>query len=486
MKRRTFLGVAAALVAACGSKNDNPSRPNDSGTGDADAGPSDGWPQLVPLQNTATTPARFEATLTAKVTPAFSLFGAPTELWTYNDQFPGPLIEVNEGDHVHITVQNDLPEETTVHWHGLPVPPDMDGQPMDPIPPGGSKLYMFDLPPGFAGTFWYHPHPHGRAGYQVAHGMAGMFVIKPKDDPLAAFPVRHLFIEDLKLADDGTIADIDRTDRMNGREGNHLVVNGVEKPAVTIRPGERQRWRIVNATSARFLRLSFGDGGGAPFTLVGTDGGLLQAPVSVTEVLLSPAMRAEIIVEGGAAGTSVALQALSYDRGNMLGHLVSTPFDVLTLTSQGDAVTDAPQIPASLRTIDAYADPGSVANKLTFSEVLTGGDMSFEINGQIYSMGRIDLTSKLGVVEEWDAYNSGDMDHPLHIHGTQFQVVSRKAADGTVTPDPLLAWRDVVILNPGTTVKLRIKQDFQGQRMVHCHILEHEDQGMMATLDVEP
>src|SRR5690348_6187869 len=128
MQRRTFLGVAAALLAACGSKDEGPSGAPSDGGGDADAGPSDGWPQIAPLKNTSTEPARFEATLTAKVTPAFSLFGKPTEMWTYDDQLPWPLVVVNEGDHVHITVQNDLPEETTVHWHGLPVPPDMDGQ----------------------------------------------------------------------------------------------------------------------------------------------------------------------------------------------------------------------------------------------------------------------------------------------------------------------------------------------------------------------
>jgi FtsP/CotA-like multicopper oxidase with cupredoxin domain len=499
MRRRTFLGLTATVpllqVLGCSGDEDMPTPQGDTGvdsgapdfgTDAADVQPEDGAPEtndyrpLTPLKNDSTTPGRFEAKLVVKPTMQ-RVLGKHLELWTYDELFPGPLIVVNEGDHVKITVDNQLPEETTIHWHGFPVPPSMDGQPMDPIAPGASKVYEFDLPIGFAGTFWYHPHPHMRAGYQVAHGLAGMFIVKPKDDPIPAeYVERHLFIEDLKLADDGTIAPIDRTDRLNGREGNHLVVNGLENPLVPIAPGERQRWRIVNATSARFLRLAIP---GHTLTQISTDGGLIEAPRKVTEVLLSPAMRVDLVIEGtGTPGSKVALQALSYNRGKMLGELISTQVDVLTLVYGTTPAATPKDLPAKLRTIEPFGAT-TKTQRLVFAEVLTGGDFSMFINGKSYDPARVDITSKLGELEEWEAYNSGNMDHPLHIHGTQFQVISRELA-GTVTPEPFLAWRDMAILHPGETVRLRIKQDFLGPRMVHCHILEHEDMGMMATQEV--
>jgi FtsP/CotA-like multicopper oxidase with cupredoxin domain len=502
MHRRSFLGLTATLplfhVLGCSGDEDMPSPKADAqidsavGDGstdalDADALDSDGAPltndlrPLTPLKNESTKAGTFEAKLVVKPTIQHVL-GKHIEVWTYNELFPGPLIVVNEGDHVRIAVENQLPEETTIHWHGFPVPPSMDGQPTDPILPGATKIYEFDLPLGFAGTFWYHPHPHMRTGYQVAHGLAGMFIVKPKDDPIPVeYVEKHLLIEDLKLEADGTIAPIDRTDRLNGREGNHLVVNGQENPLLAIAPGEKQRWRIVNATSARFLRLAIP---GHTLTHIATDGGLIEAPRKVAEVLIAPAERADVIVEGtGAAGTKVALQALPYNRGRMLGELISIQKDVLTLVYGTTPVTPPKELPAKLRTIVPYG-PTTKTQRLVFAEVLTGGDFSMFINGKSYENGRIDIVSKLGELEEWEAYNSGNMDHPLHIHGTQFQVVSRELA-GVVVPEPYVAWRDMAILHPGETVRLRIKQDFLGPRMVHCHILEHEDMGMMAVQDVQ-
>src|SRR4051812_18330441 len=206
MHRRTFLRLTASLplfhVLGCTSDEGMPA-PKDVG---ADAGPADlgtdaapdalaettddgppskAYQPLTPLKNDSTAPNTFEAKLVARASVQHVL-GSHVEMWTYNDLFPSPLIVVTEGDHVKITVDNQLDEETTIHWHGFPGAPSMDGQPTDPIAPGASKVYEFDLPADFAGTFWYHPHPHMRAGYQVAHGMAGMFIVKPKADPVPA------------------------------------------------------------------------------------------------------------------------------------------------------------------------------------------------------------------------------------------------------------------------------------------------------------
>ena len=183
--------------------------------------------------------------------------GTSTEFWTYNSSVPGPLIEVYEGDTVRIRLENQLAQETTVHWHGLPVPPDQDGNPMDPVAPGANRLYEFTLPVGSAGTYWYHPHPHEFTAEQVFRGMAGLFIVRSRTDPVpSAIEEKLLVVSDLRLAADGTIPPNSAMDWQNGREGNYLLVNGQHQPVLSIDPGQSQRWRILNATNARYLRLA--------------------------------------------------------------------------------------------------------------------------------------------------------------------------------------------------------------------------------------
>ena len=162
----------------------------------------------------------------------------------------GPLIDVREGDTVEIKFVNKLPQPSTIHWHGLPVPPDRDGNPSDPVAPGASRVYRFTLPKGSAGTYWYHPHPHMMTAEQVFRGLAGPFVVRAADDPLAGWPERNLFVSDLKLARDGTIAPNDMMDWMNGREGQFVLVNGARRPRIDVAGDER--WRVWNACSARY------------------------------------------------------------------------------------------------------------------------------------------------------------------------------------------------------------------------------------------
>ena len=161
---------------------------------------------LVRLANTSATPNEFAATLVAQRASKAMLPGTSTEFWTYNSMVPGPLIDVFEGDTVRILLENQLSQETTVHWHGLPVPPSQDGNPMDPVAPGAGRLYEFTLPVGSAGTYWYHPHPHEWTAEQVFRGMAGLFIVRSRTDPVpAAIEEKLLVISDLRLAADGTI-----------------------------------------------------------------------------------------------------------------------------------------------------------------------------------------------------------------------------------------------------------------------------------------
>lgn len=439
---------------------------------------------LVKLANTSSQPGLFRATLTAAPVNVPLLAGAPTQFWAYNGSLPGPLIEVMEGDTVEILFENRLPQATTVHWHGLPVPPDQDGNPHDAVAPGGKRLYRFSLPPGSAGTYWYHPHPHLTTPEQVYRGLAGAFVVRAKADPLQDIPERLLVISDLKLGQDGRIAPNDADDEMNGREGQFALVNAQRQPLLQFDRGGRERWRIWNASSARYLRLTLPD---AALTLVGTDGGLLERPVvGLTEVLLAPAERAEVIVDASGNKGRGELVATPYNRGKMGMVPAEQALSLLSVDFGKVAGASLKPLPAMLRGIDDLGRPMS-KKRVVFSEnmSMTGAkhSMQFLVNGQSFDMKRIDLVSKINQVELWEIVNESDMDHPFHIHGTQFQVIEREV-DGKVAPESYRAWHDTVNLKSGETVRLKMVQLFKGIRMFHCHILEHEGAGMMGQLQV--
>ena len=439
---------------------------------------------LVKLVNTSGRAGLFRAALVAAPMNLPLLAGAPTEFWAYNGSLPGPLIEVVEGDTVEILFENRLPQATTVHWHGLPVPPDQDGNPHNAVAPGQKRLYRFTLPMGSAGTYWYHPHPHITTPEQVYRGLAGAFIVRAKVDPLQDIPERLLVISDLKLGADGRIAPNDANDEMNGREGQFALVNAQRLPVLPFDRRGRERWRLWNASSARYLRLVLP---GTRLTLVGTDGGLLERPINgLAELLLAPAQRAEVIVDAGGNKGRVELVAAPYQRGKMGTVPAETQLGLLTVDfSQVEGAAQKP-LPVTLRRINELGRP-TAKKRVVFSEKMSmaGGqhEMKFLVNGKQFEMKRIDLVSKINQVELWEIANESDMDHPFHIHGTQFQVTEREL-NGTVTPEAYRAWRDTVNLKSGETVRIKLVQRFKGLRMFHCHILEHEGAGMMGQLQV--
>jgi bilirubin oxidase len=403
--------------------------------------------------------------------------GRPTAFWAYNDSVPGPAIELFEGETLALRFENRLPQPTTVHWHGLPIPADQDGNPHDAVPPGQAREYRFTLPPGSAGTYWYHPHPHGHTAEQVYRGLAGVFVVKSRNDPLAHLPERWLVLSDLKLDGDGQIAANSEADRMDGREGQFVLVNGAWQPRLTLGMGERQRWRVWNATSARVLKLALP---AHEVWLVGTDGGLIERPRRMAYVLLPPGARVELAVTGRfASGKPSGLLALPYARGKMMGPEQDKPLPLLGIEAGAAVATAA--LPRRLCTVAALPKP-TVRRRVVFSEDMANPAAMFLINGQTFDMDRVDFIGKVGEVEEWEIDNQADMDHPFHLHGTQFQVTERHDGKGW-KKEPYLAWRDVVNVPPEQKVRLRFRQDLPGPRMFHCHILEHEDAGMMGVLD---
>lgn len=472
---------------------------------------------LAKLKNTSKQKQRFQATLIAEPSTLTVAGRKPTEFWLYNGQLPGPQIEVYEGDTVEITFINKLPEATTVHWHGLPVPADQDGNPQDPVPAGTQRTYTFTLPEGSAGTYWYHPHPHGRTAMQVAKGLAGTFVVHAKKDPLAHLNLseQHWMISDLRLDTQGHIPDNQMLDWMNGREGQFVLINGQLQPKINL--STHTRLRIWNSCAARYLRLAIPQ---AKWLLIGTDGGLLeQAQGPLDELFIAPAERVEAILIADRSVQS-PLMSQYYDREKMM---VKEPAVDLTLAQLHIDAKAPLELPRTLRAFTELGTP-TAQKTVEFSEMemdhdqmpmdhsqmdmnhgqtpmqhgqmgMDHGQMAqhhdmmasmadmFLINGRSYDMQRMDLKSKVGEVEEWRVFNNSHMDHPFHIHGTQFQVVQREQKD-QITPEPFKAWRDTVNLRPYETVVFHVKQTMPGVRMFHCHILEHEDLGMMANLEI--
>ena len=438
-------------------------------------------PGSAVLENLSSVPSMVEVTLTAAPARLGLVPGAETKVFAYNGHIPGPVLEVREGDRVLVHFKNELPEPTTIHWHGLHLPIDADGSPLYSVAPGEQYDYVFTVQPGTAGTYWYHPHPHHRTGYQIAMGLYGAVIVRADDDPLpATLTEKLLILSDNRFLPDGSIDLADAhspqglVDEENGREGNTLFVNGATLPTLTIRSGDVQRWRVVNASAARVYRLALS---GHTFLHVGSDGGLFERPVEVDEIVLANSERVELLVRGtGPPGSRSVLQALPYDR-----YIPQTrppdwnqPRDLLTLRYTEEPPLPSVALPDRLRPIPALDPAQATATRLM---VLTQG----LINGKAMDVNRVDVTASLGATEVWEIENLVGMDHPFHLHGFRFQVLDRNGV-----PEPFRSWKDTVNVPKHETVRFIVRyDDYPGQWMFHCHILDHEDHGMMGILEVQ-
>jgi bilirubin oxidase len=433
------------------------------------------------LRNVSRTRGVVEVNLTASVVRLALRPGSPAEAFAYNGSVPGPTLEVLEGDRVIVHFRNALPEATTIHWHGLHIPAAMDGSPLSPIPPGASFDYVFTIPRGTAGTYWYHPHPDLRSGYQIAKGLFGAIIVRARDDPLRGIPERLLILADNRFDVDGSVQFAEPNsvagmrDEVNGREGDIFFVNGQVAPSVSMRSGELQRWRVINVTAARVIRLALA---GHTFLHVGSDGGLFERPVEVSHIDLANSERVELLVRGtGEPGQRAVLQALPYDRyvPQTRPHDWDIPRDLMTVRYSPAPRVDAPAVPAVLRHVPAL-DSSAVGSRhvLVLSQGL--------INGQMMDMARVDVRSTLGATDIWEIENVVGMDHPFHLHGFQFQVLDRNGV-----PEPFRSWKDVVNVKKHESVRIIVRyDDFPGSWMYHCHILDHEDHGMMGVLEIRP
>jgi FtsP/CotA-like multicopper oxidase with cupredoxin domain len=389
--------------------------------------------------------------------------------WTYNGQIPGPTIEARVGDTLVVRLKNSLAEPTTIHFHGIRLPSAMDGTQVvqRTVAPGESFEYRFTIPD--AGTFWYHSHHNETV--QVERGLYGALVVRGTDEPVVDRE-RVLVLDDMKLNRKGEFAKFGGwMEQHTGREGDVRLVNGKCEPELGIRAGHVERWRIVNASNARYVRLSVGD---RPFSILGTSGGLIEAAVQVSDVLLPPGDRVDIAVGPFAEGEPISIDSLVYDR--HVGKKKRERFATLRVAA---AEKSSASIPERLRTIAVLAPNDAAANRVVkLSERLSirrGTD--FMINDEMH---HTDKPVTVGELQIWDIENASHMDHPFHLHGFFFQVI-----DVNGTAPAFRSWADTVNVPPRGRVRIAwMPDDRPGFWMYHCHILEHHAGGMMANFAV--
>lgn len=397
----------------------------------------------------------------------------------YNGQVPGPAIELTQGVPVEIQFTNRLSEPTLIHWHGLRIPAAMDGtdSTQKPVEPGETFTYRFTPPD--AGTFWYHPHANETE--QLEKGLYGAFIVRGDDQPgigrQQIEPVvdreQTLIFDDVNADKQGRLAKFGGfRERHDGREGDIRLINGKAEPELTIAAGQIERWRIINASSARYIRFSLG---GATFRIIGTDGGLIEAPVEVTEVLLPAADRVEILVGPFEEGRTLTIDSLRYMR-STFKRRGKESFGTLVV---GPAKPSRAAIPARLRTIEPLIDSDAKPNRTVTFKVAPSlrRGLDFLVNGEMHHN---DQPVKVGELQVWDVVNVSLMDHPFHLHGFFFQVL---AINGKAPA--FRSWEDVVNLPPRSTVRIAwMPEDRPGSWMYHCHILEHHEAGMMGHFEV--
>jgi FtsP/CotA-like multicopper oxidase with cupredoxin domain len=426
--------------------------------------------------------------------------GRSANLFSYNGQIPGPRIEAKPGDTLQIQFKNSLSESTNLHYHGLHIPPTGNADNIFlEIPSGESFFYEFTIPKNHpSATFWYHPHLHGSTAEQLFAGLAGLLIIRGELDQIPeiqAAQEEFLVLQDFALSQAGERLPLSHRAQMLGREGNVITINGQRNSQFSISSGGLLRLRIANASPARFYRLKLEN---HPFYLIATESGALEKPIKLDELLLVPGERAEVLIQGNQNPGNYQLLNLPYNRGGMgmmgggmmrsgnrMAGMMGNPNNTDTtetlaiFTYQGNGKNIA--LPKTLIPIQKLPNPEKIQRLTLQHGMMPGQGMVFAMNGKTFDHHRIDTQVKLNTIEDWEIVNGDMMDHPFHLHTNHFQVIERNGE-----PAPYLAWKDTVLVPFGGIVRLRIRfADFAGKSVYHCHILDHEDLGMMGTVEIE-
>lgn len=479
---------------------------------------------MSPAEATAGFNPDVEMELAAVVDQVGLLPGAPTAVWRFtgkvlrgntdalsflksSDSGPSlvPVIRTRRGQKIRIFFTNRLPEKSIVHWHGLHIVQRMDGHPMYVVETGVRYVYEFTVD-NRAGTYWFHPHPHERTGYQVYHGLAGFLLVGDDEEDALKLPRGTfdlpLVIQDRTFDSRNQLVYLQNMmERMMGFAGERILVNAAPDYK---RPVERTayRMRLFNGSNATAYRLSLNNG--EPFLVIGTDGGLLEQAMTRRVLTLGVGERADVWVDFGAAksGEDVALVAQPFapmmlDGGAMPmmrrpANTTPRPIARFRVGSGAAAKSLSParlsKFPAlNLREAVNRDHPRRIQMSMMRGQIF--------LNGRTFDMEAAadDERVRLGTTEVWEFVNDSPMAHPMHIHNLQFRVIERSSVTSTANdPHGLSAGftddglKDIVLVLPGQSVKVLMKfEDHTGLYLYHCHILEHEDLGMMRNYRVE-
>ncbi|MBK1783954.1 multicopper oxidase domain-containing protein [Prauserella sp. ASG 168] len=482
MSRRGFLALGAAVTAAA-------TLPGCSALGSRGAIDTVGRVdfrnrlRIPPLAEADRRGGTTEFALAAQAGRSAIVAGGEADTWGLNGALLGPTLRARRGETVRITLTNHLDEATTLHWHGMHLPAAADGGPHQMVEPGAtwSPSWRVDQP---AATLWYHPHPHGQTERHVYRGLGGLFIVD--DDHEAALDLPRTYgvddipviVQDKTFDSTGQLIETARHD--NGMVGDTILVNGTAGPVFEV-GARRTRLRLLNASTARSYNFGLGDG--RPVTMIASDGGLLSEPLSLQRVLLTPGERAEVVVELE-PGQEVTLRSYPQDLGltdaRARNSGAADELDVLLLRAAA-RLAPSPEVPARLAVVDRL-DESAVAVTRTFEL------RNNRINDEEMDLGRVDDVVTVDTTEVWEVWNGHRQPHNFHVHDVQFQVLS---VDGRPPPPELSGWKDTVYLPPEVRFRLIMRftehTDPAMPYMYHCHLLWHEDQGMMGQfVVVEP
>lgn len=448
----------------------------------------DGWPSPPPSQGGAflvplpippvLKPVRSDATtdyyrLTERAARQHILPGPATPIWGYDGITPGPTIVQRSGRRTSLTVVNHLPDGTTVHLHGAHTAPGSDGYPTDLIRPGASQVYVY--PDGqSARVMWYHDHAMAQTGPHLNKGLAGFYILHDAQEDSLHLPWGAndvpIVIQDRLFAPDNTLR-YPRTPatQASGVLGDTILANAAPQPYFRV-ANRKVRLRLLNGSDARQYRLALSNG--QPLVQIGSEGGLLPAPVRQDSIDLAPAERADVVIDFSKVpvGSKVVLQ-------NRLG---SGPTSQVLRFDVVRHVTDHSTIPASLRPIHRLsADDASVTRTFTLESAADG---TWTINDKPFDPRRIDADPKLGATEVWNFYNRSPQTHVMHMHDVNFQILD---LNGLPPPPGTDSWTEMVTIPPfGAATVIARFEDFTGTYVFHCHVLRHEDNAMMAQFRV--
>lgn len=509
VRRRSTAASAAfalvlALLAGPATAVTAPTEPSGEGTDERFA-----TPLPIPAEYTEA-----DIELVASEAEVEILEGEPTRMWTFDGSFPGPTIRRPAGEPTRVTVRNELPAEAgslTIHNHGNHSASEHDGRPEFPIERGHQFTYVYDLvedgEPQRGALQWYHDHTHHVTGRNVWMGLAGMFIVEHPDEEALGLPsgehdvplmiTDRAFDDDNQLVTDGFTAherhDAHALDTVGGGwppfdevTGDVHLVNGAARPHFDVE-GRRYRLRILNASNFRPYNLSLSTG--EAMVQVATEGGLLPEPVAREAIHIGPAERAEVVIDfSGREGERIVLASTPADDAGLLGATGAASAELMEFRVGPDAPDDS-TVPDVLRPLPDWLDEAAESPDRVWTFGLNPdehGHSSWTINGRSFSHGRVDARVEIDSVETWKLVNTSPpgFSHYIHLHHTDWVLLSRNGND----PEPWEAGpKETFRLDPGDEIVIAARfSDHLGPYMLHCHMLEHEDHGMMANFEVVP